>query len=397
MTHPVRVVREPALRFHPFAGIFPLMEGAEFEELVADIRAHGVREPVWLYEGKILDGRNRHRAALVASVPCPTRTYEGDDPLAFVISANLHRRHLTESQRAMVAAKLATLKLGANQHSKGLPIGRASELLNVGERSAARARGVQQQGDPDLVRAVETGRVKVSVAADIAALPKEEQRALLAKMDAGEIQRAAKEIRDRRFAQRRAEWTARTLEISKHNSPLRSDRRYAVILADAPWDFEVYDAKSGLDSAANAHYPTMATDEIAALPVADLATRDAVLFMWSTAPHLPEALQVMQSWDFEYVTHMVWVKDKIGLGYWVRNQHELLLIGRRGDMLTPAFENRPSSVFNAARRAHSQKPDEAYEIIERMYPELPKIELFARGMARPGWAVWGNQAQGAAA
>jgi len=121
------------------------------------------------------------------------------------------------------------------------------------------------------------------------------------------------------------------------------------------------------------------------------------LFMWSTAPHLPEALQVMQSWDFEYVTHMVWVKDKIGLGYWVRNQHELLLIGRRGDMLTPAFENRPSSVFNAARRAHSQKPDEAYEIIERAYPELPKIELFARGEARLGWAVWGNQAQGAAA
>jgi N6-adenosine-specific RNA methylase IME4 len=211
-----------------------------------------------------------------------------------------------------------------------------------------------------------------------------------------EILEKAKEIRDRRFAERRAEWTARTVEISKHNSPLPSDRRYVVILVDAPWKFEVYDAESGLDSAADAHYPTMATDEIAALPVADLATRDAVLFLWSTAPHLPEALRVMQGWGFEYVTHLVWVKDRIGLGYWVRNQHELLLVGRRGDILTPAFEKRPSSVMHAARREHSRKPDEAYALIEQMYPELPKIELFARN-AREGWAAWGNEAPGAAA
>jgi hypothetical protein len=91
-------------------------------------------------EGKILDGRNRYRAAQMAGVPYPTRTYDGDDPIGFVISMNLARRHLSESQRAMVAAKLATFTLGDNQHSEGLPIGRASELLNVGERSVARAR-----------------------------------------------------------------------------------------------------------------------------------------------------------------------------------------------------------------------------------------------------------------
>src|SRR5262249_2668932 len=149
-----------------------------------------------------------------------------------------------------------------------------------------------------------------------------------------------------------------------HNSPLLCERRYPVILGDPPWDFEVYDAESGLDSAASAHYPTMASGEIAALPVAGLATRDAVLFLWTTAPHLPEALQVMQARGFEYVTQVVWVKDRMGLGYWVRNQHEPLVIGRRGDMLTPAFENRPSSVIQAARREHSRKPDEAYELIE---------------------------------
>src|SRR5262249_54878479 len=95
-------------------------------------------------------------------------------------------------------------------------------------------------------------------------------------------------------------------------------------------------------------------------------------------------------WGFEYKTHVVWVKDWIGVGFWVHNQHEILLVAARGDMPTPAPANRPPSVIIAPRREHSRKPDEAYVLIERMYPDLPKIELFAR-QTRPGWAAWGNQ------
>jgi ParB-like chromosome segregation protein Spo0J len=127
------------LEFHPLADIFPLVEGAEFEELVADIREHGLHEPIVVYEHKIFDGRNRYRACEAAGIEPTFIVYQGDDPVSYVISLNLRRRHLDESQRAMVAAKLATLKLRDNQHSEGLPIGRSSELLNVGERSVARA------------------------------------------------------------------------------------------------------------------------------------------------------------------------------------------------------------------------------------------------------------------
>jgi hypothetical protein len=88
------------LRFHPLADIFPLLEGAEFDGVVADVRAHGVREPIWIYEEQVLDGRNRYRAAAVVGVRCPTRFYQGDDPVGFVVSMNLKRRHLSESQRA---------------------------------------------------------------------------------------------------------------------------------------------------------------------------------------------------------------------------------------------------------------------------------------------------------
>jgi N6-adenosine-specific RNA methylase IME4 len=381
-----------ALEFHPLADIFPLVGGAEFDELVADIHRHGLREPIVVYEDKILDGRNRYRACEAAGVEPTFTVYQGDDPISYVVSLNLRRRHLDESQRAMVAAKLATLKLGDNQHSEGLPIGRSSELLNVGERTVARAREVQEHGTPELVHAVERGAVSVSAAADVATLSAQEQREIVARGER-EILRAAQDIRARKAEIRRAERIERLAATCNHSTPFPSERRYAVLYADPPWQFRVYDENSSIASehgAAGVHYPCMSTNAICALPVKELATDAAVLFLWTTAPHLPEALQVVAAWGFTYKRHAVWVKDWIGLGYFVRSPHELLLVATRGDMPSPSPANRPSSVIDAPRRGHSRKPDEAYEMIEQMYPELPKIELFARH-TRPGWDAWGNE------
>ena len=381
-----------ALQFHPLADIFPLVEGAEFDELVADIREHGLHEPIVVFEDKILDGRNRYRACEAAGVEPTFTAYTGDDPVAYVVSLNLRRRHLSESQRAMVAAKLATLRDGQRADLvEGLPIGRASEMLNVGERSVARAREVQEHGTPELVSAVERGAISVSSAADVATLPVQEQHEIVARGER-EILRAAQEIRARKAEMRRAERIERLAATC--NQPFPSDRRYAVIYADPPWHFEVYNEESRIECAAGNHYPTMTLDEICALPVPHLATDAAVLFLWTTLPHLEEALQVVTAWGFAYKSNVVWVKDQIGLGYLVRNQHELLLIATHGDIPTPLPAQRPASVIHAPRREHSRKPDEAYELIEAMYPELPKIELFARSR-RSGWAAWGNQAPAA--
>jgi N6-adenosine-specific RNA methylase IME4/ParB-like chromosome segregation protein Spo0J len=378
------------LEFHPLATLFPLLDGAGFDELVADIRVHGIREPIVLFEGKILDGRNRYRACIEAGVEPTFTVYQGDDPIAYVISLNLRRRHLDESQRAMVAAKLATLKLGDNQHSEGPSIEEASRLLNVGHASVERAKTVQRDGAPELVSAVERGNLSVSAAADIATRPPEEQREIVAR-GKREILAAAKAIRAEQCARRRAEWDARTIRLSNHNAPLPSDRRYPILYADPPWEFDVYDAGSGLLRAPTAHYPTMSLANICKLAVADLATPDAALFLWTTAPHLEMAFEVIAAWGFSYRTNIVWAKHALGLGYWVRNQHELLLIAARGNMRSPPEGSRPPSVLHARRREHSRKPDEVYALIEGMYPELPKIELFAR-QARPGWAAWGNEA-----
>jgi N6-adenosine-specific RNA methylase IME4 len=379
------------MRFHPYAEIFPLLEGDEFDQLVADIKARGLYEPIVTYEDQILDGRNRFRACVAAGIDCDLVPYIGIDPLGYVISRNLKRRHLSESQRAVVAAKLATLRRGDNQHTEGLPIGRSSELLNVGERSIARAREVLDKGTPELAAAVERGRVSVSAAADIASRPQDEQREIVARGES-EILEAAKQIRAGRAETRRDARIARIVTISNGNAPLPQNRKYPIILADPPWPYEVYDEDSGSSRAAANHYPTMELDEICRLPVADLAAPVAALFLWVTVPCLFQAKEVIEAWGFKYVSGFAWIKDKIGNGHWNRNQHEHLLIGRRGDFPTPKPGDRASSVISALRREHSRKPDDVYELIERAYPELAKIELFARH-ARPGWGAWGNQAQ----
>jgi hypothetical protein len=166
------------VNFHPFSEVFPLLEGAPFEELADDIKAHGLREKIWLYDGKILDGRNRFLACRKARVAPAYRKYTGKDPIAFVVSVNIQRRHLTESQRAMAAARIATLRHGQRADLiQEVPIGTSAATLNVGVRSVKRARKVIEEGSKDLQQAVDHGEVSVSKAAAVVDLPKREQLA----------------------------------------------------------------------------------------------------------------------------------------------------------------------------------------------------------------------------
>jgi N6-adenosine-specific RNA methylase IME4 len=375
--------------FHRYADLFPLLEGADLDELVADIKAHGLQEPVILFEGKILDGRNRYRACLAAGIQPAFLQYRGKDPLAYVISANLRRRHLSESQRAMVAAKLANLKDGQRADLvEGLPIGRASELLNVGERTIARAREVREHGALELQQAVERGDISVSAAADIATQSLEEQREIVARGER-EILKAAQEIRARKGELRRAERIEKIAAIAKGNTGLDTKRRYPIVYADPPWRYEHPTFGSSRDI--EEHYPTLELQEICALPVAQLAMESALLFLWVPPPILEQAFQVIRRSGFDYRTGIVWVKQSIGMGNYVRQRHEHLLIARRGEFPTPEPARRPSSIIEAPRhREHSRKPDDGYELIEAMYPNLPKVELFAR-RERLGWDAWGNE------
>ena len=177
--------------------------------------------------------------------------------------------------------------------------------MNVGHASVERAKTVQRAGIPELVQSVEQGAVSVSAAAQVATQPIEEQREIVARGDR-EILQAAQAIRARKAEVRHAERIERLVHISGQNRLLPQDCKYPVVYADPPWHFDVYNEMSGVERAAENHYPTLALDDICALPVADLATDDAVLFLWTTASHLQE-----------------FVERHSGLGLSIRQQHRL--------------------------------------------------------------------------
>lgn len=195
-------------------------------------------------------------------------------------------------------------------------------------------------------------------------------------------------------AARQAERRARVDAIERGNvAVLPTERKYVVVYADPPWQYG--DARSGLadyaQSAAAHQYPTMPVGDICALPVRELAARDSVLFCWATFPLLREGLRVVEAWGFAYKQAFVWDKRRANLGNYHNACAEILLVGTRGSCV-PEVSKRESQIISLERGAHSEKPDLFREMIDRLYPSGPRIELFRRGAAPTGWDVWGNQA-----
>ncbi len=182
--------------------------------------------------------------------------------------------------------------------------------------------------------------------------------------------------------------------------------KYGAILADPPWAYEMRSTK-GYDKSPEAHYKTMPLDEIKALPVLDLAGPDCLLFLWSTWPHLDQALEVMNAWGFTYITGGSWIKRTknwklaFGTGYVQRNACDPYLVGKLNRPQVKSKSERnvidaPISIdeipdkIEALIREHSRKPIQMHEMIERLLPRAYKVELFAR----EPWGdndVWGNE------
>lgn len=393
------------MKAHPLADLFPLIEGSDFDALVDDVRAHGLRERIVILDGMILDGRNRFRAGVAAELfsdgdpPTPGSAgfikwfglfdCERDgDPLAYVLSLNLSRRHLNESQRAMIAARLATMKWGGARQDANLHLvsrADAAERLHVAPRTVAHAALVERKATAEIKRAVDQGRLAVSAASQAAELPEEQQRRIAERADAGDARAVRNIVKQEARAERERELAGKQRALP--------DATYGVILEDPAWRFIARSRETGLDRAADNHYPTMTFEAIVALPVASIAAKDCVYFLWTPANRVDDAIDLLRARGFDYVTQFVWGKPKIGNGYWVRDKHEVLLIGRRGAAVAPAFGTQSDSLILAPLGEHSAKPEIFLEIIERYFPNLPKIELNHRGPPRKNWAAWGNEAE----
>jgi N6-adenosine-specific RNA methylase IME4 len=372
--------------FHEVANLFPLMDGEEFASLVTDINANGLREPIWIHKDKIVDGRNRYRACLEAKVAPRFREWDGQGSLVmFVVSLNLHRRHLSSGQKAAIGLDVEELLAAEARKRQGArtDLGNITEIIPESEKGEARAQAAKVVG---------TNPRYVSDAKTL----KQEAPDLLEKVRAGEttLPQAKRELKERRREVRREENRQKIAAVPSPVQAVEQGARFSTIVIDPPWD---WGDEGDADQLGRARptYQTMPFAEIAELPLRELADEDCHLYLWITNRSLPKGFELLQRWGFRYVTCLTWVKPHFGMGNYFRGQTEHVLFGVKGSQMLKRKD--VGTVFHAPRGegGHSSKPVEFYQLVESCSPS-PYLEMFSR-REREGWQSWGEDAERVAA
>jgi N6-adenosine-specific RNA methylase IME4 len=365
--------------FHPLAEIFPLIHGKEFVELKQDIKANGVHEPIVMYQGQILDGRNRFRACQEVGVTPKFVNYAGDSPAAFVISLNIHRRHMDSGQKAAVAVEFLPY-LEEESRKRMSSGGKGVEKIPPLEAGKSRDKAAEMVG---------TNPRYVSDAKKI----KEEKPEVFEEIKAGtkSLMQAKRDIREEKREERREENRKKVAE-SPAPEKLLGHAKFSTILVDPPWDW-ADEGDINQMGRAKPDYATMTIDQLLGLPVGELADTDCHLYLWITNRSLPKGFQLLDRWGFRYITAITWVKPSFGMGNYFRGQTEHVLFGVRGSQMLKRQD--VGTVFNAARGAggHSSKPVEFYDLVESCSPG-PYLEMFSR-CDRKDWTAWGEQSNAA--
>lgn len=390
------------MEFHEAANAFPLMDEDRLQELTNDIRERGLLEPITLCDGKVLDGRNRYKACLLAGVTPHTRTHDGD-PWSFAWSLNGQRRDLQEMQRGAIKlicdrgskeyeAKQAKLRAAIDSEANK----KRSEATK-GQHEVSTPRQGEKKPEVMVVvpnepppnednhkgRAARAAEANVSTATQARVEVLANNRPdLLEKVASGEL-KGTEAMRQ----MKRDQVSTKVTELPKD--------KFGVIYADPPWSYN--DKQGGTISesygAAEKHYPSMSLTELKALDIPALAHDDCVLWLWATCPLLPEALELAKAWGFKYKAQFVW--DKVGhnMGHYNSVRHELLLVCTKGSMTPENVKLFDSVQVVEKTRKHSEKPEEFRDIINTLYPSANKIELFRRGDTPEGWNAWGNETE----
>ena len=404
---------------HPFALLFPRMTAAEQAALTTSIRAGGIRDPITTFNGQIADGIARCHSAIELGLRWERlfkTEFEGNEAglLQLVIDKNLSRRHLNESQRAMVAARMATMRQGARSDLSqicAMSQQEAADRMNVSRRLVQDACDVLDRGVPELQEAVNSGILKISPAIKVIELTPEAQRAIvansLARSNPAKAFRAG--IRNDKMQSRDRQIVA---NARRHHL---GRKRYPVLLGDVPWQ--------GAVSRIGSPFPRLSVEQICQFRLDDgrfireAVSDDAILYMWIVDNLLLEVPPILEAWGgFHLRFTMPWPKTKVGIGHYARRQHELVLVCTRGNFPPPEEHLRQSTLivgrpletgdgFHFAPphdHRHSSKPDRLQEIIEQSYPQYfgPEtfssplaLELFARNY-RPRWDGQGYEYPG---
>jgi len=349
--------------FHKFADIFPMIHGVAFEELKKDIKEQGLQQAIVLYEDKILDGRNRFKACLELNIKPHFEEYKGNNPLNFVISLNLKRRHLNESQRGIIASKLATmtqgmrtdLELSANLRNV-ISQEDSAKLLNVSVRTIQSIKQIEREA-PDKIREIEIGN-----------------------KTANEI------ISEIKIKKRMEKISNQREELKKDNLNLPKGK-YEIIVIDPPWEYgnvDNYNPDYYMNRVANP-YPEMNIEQIKNLKIP--ASDNCVLWLWTTHKYIFECRNILNQWGFRDVSILTWVKTKMGIGKWLRSKSEYCVMAVKGNPIINLTNQ--TTVLIAENNAHSQKPQEFYNLVDELCIGR-KLDYFSR-QKRDGWDVFGDE------
>jgi N6-adenosine-specific RNA methylase IME4 len=410
---------EPAaiwdLPVYPAAGLFPMLDDEALVAMSQDIARHGLRHPIVVWRGQLLDGRNRREACRLADVAPEVISFEGDESaaLAFVASVNLRRRHLPASQAALIAAELLGSAQGPAPAQGGKRAAVVADAAGVSTRSVEHGVRVLERGAPELVEAVREGSVPVHTAAALASLPQAEQVEALKGADPKAIKAAAKAIQRQEAGEKRAKQDARRLEAVKaarlimpsvELCQLRHDRvenvlhelagvgSCTLISMDVPWSY----SNTGVNGATDKHYGEHGDPEEFAGIVHQLgvvAAPDAYLLFWVTNPMLGEwmaarerACAVSKSGGWRYLTMITWAKDGRGIGFHAIGDTEHVLVYARGN--PRVFGPVPSTLQAFPRGEAEEKPVELQQRLVAAYsaPGAVVLDLYA-GRASLGEAA----------
>lgn len=381
--------------------VMPDLSADEYAALKADIAARGMHVPIEEDEhGIVLDGHHRVRAwrelqdegVALPEYPRIIRTgFTDQEKRAHARALNLARRHLSQEQRrGLIADQLRdTPELSNRQIGRSLGVNHETvqavrtELVSIGEIrqyptvETSDGRQYPAQRRPSVI--ARTTKEAERARSALPWLADDESETLYTST---EIQRIAKEAQRE---ERRDENAALVRE-----SPRLAElgEIFPTIVLDPPWD---WGDEGDVDQFGRARptYDTMSIDEIAALPLGDIAEQNAHVYLWITNRSLPKGFALLEMWGFRYVTALTWVKPHFGMGNYFRGQTEHVLFGVRGNL--PLLRNDRGTVIEAPRAGpHSAKPDAFYELVQECSPG-PWLEMFSRN-ARPGWVGWGAEA-----
>jgi ParB-like chromosome segregation protein Spo0J/N6-adenosine-specific RNA methylase IME4 len=380
-------------------------------EVAESIQKHGLLQPIVVRpktkgEGyTLVAGHHRLEAAQqlrLKTIDC--RIVDGidaDEARLAEIDENLIRADLTPSERAAHHAERKALYLKLHPETKRGAAGGEATAAKAGKSKMAKGQNGPQPPAYAKDAAKKTGQSSRTIKRDVtrgekidhdvltglagtsldkgdeldamAKLPKSQQRKLAKRAKAGEKVSAKTTVKAMHRAEREKELAGKIIALP-HS-------KYGVIYCDPGWKFQPYSEETGMDRSAENHYTCEDIDAIKDWKVRNIASDDCVLFMWVTVPFEAKGHEVIKAWGFEYVSQVVWIKDKIGTGYWFRNKHEILLVGKRkgGKPVAPAPGTQWESVIVARVGKHSAKPELVAEMIEAYFPNVPKIELNRRG------------------